>query len=181
MWLPLIPILLLLLVSAFAAMLAFVTAISAQAHFQQRGLWITYGVLLAVSLCPVLWHYQSTIHYAANYGVYGPETPIGTYPGLERFRIAVPAAALLLWILAWTASRRLPLIGALLPAAAFLGYMRTLGWVVENPPGVVLDNKTIIGLFMLSVAATAGLVTYTLAVWGRPFASREVQEAEPKR
>ena len=166
MWILLVP---LLLLSALAALVGFVSATSAQARLKQRGLWITYGILLAISLCPTLWHYQWTLHYAANYGVYAPGEPVGSYPGLARFRLVVPIAALALWALAWLASRRFPWIGALVPAAAFVGYMRALTWVMENPPGVMLDKGPNISLFLLSAAATIGLITFALAVWGPPF------------
>lgn len=129
--------------------------------------WRLFGALLACSLLPIAWHYQQTIGYAFSYGAYHPDEPVGFYPSLRRFQYGVPIGVALLWAVGWLAAQRLPLLGVALPAVGFATYLRALGWVEENPPGVVLDNKMNIALFMLEAAATLGLATFVLALWGR--------------
>lgn len=162
MWFLLIPQVIL---TALAVVGAFVAA-QVASGLSRRKQWLLYGALLAGSFLPLLWHYQTTMAYASGYGAFHPDEPVGFYPGLKRFRYAVPAGAAGLYASGWLLARKLPLLAAALPGVAFVAYYRALSWVGEGPALVVLDNKPNIFLFMCNAAAVLGLAIYALAIWG---------------
>ena len=174
MWILLLPLFVFVVMAVGVGVVA---AVQAQSRLERKGQWILYGILLGLSLVPTWMHYEWAIRFASSYGVSHPDQPAGFYPGLQRFQLVVPVAGAFLWFAAWLASRRIPLLAALLPGAAYVGYFHALSWVVENPPGVMLDNKPTIVLFLANAAAVLGLATYVLAVWGRPLANWNARAA----
>ncbi len=167
MWILLIPLAILSVIAVTGGFLA--AGFANRMRLDRRGELVLFGLLLGCGLLPSLWHYQMTIDFASSYGAYHPDEPVGFYPGLRRFQIAAPIGGLLLWSAGCLIARWLPLLSAGLPGVAFLAYYRALRWVGEDPPGVMLDNKATIFLFILDTAAVLGLATYAVAIWAWPW------------
>lgn len=130
-----------------------------------------YLGLLCLAPLSYAWHYDNALAYAVGFGVHGPDIPVGRYPGLIRFERTTPWILLAVQAAAVLASLRAPILGTALPGALFLAYWGPLGWLAENPPGVILDNKPNIWLAVVNFGATFGLLGYVAAAFprtGRP-------------
>lgn len=155
--------------TAFACLIGFVSgsalaAVLLSARDGQLGLR-TFGVVLAASLLPLGWHYWFAIDYASSYGI--GDMSFGYYPAFRQFMWLVPVSGVLLFVSFWMAARRVPVVTVLLPAVSYVLYV-TLGlpWLTGSVEAVVLDNKPVIALFVLSAASCTGLFGFLLMTLG---------------